>query len=346
MIIFDRSSLLKKLILAALSAALVVVACASYHPLNYPLSDHFDGNQFFNPQPYEEKNFWSVIKWKLSGGKIDDWEWREIQADTNPNARIQQGLKVTYINHATTLIQMDGQNILTDPVFTERVSPVDFAGPARFHAPGIAFDDLPDIDVVLISHNHYDHMDLESLQMLEKQFQPLFLVGLGEESWLKEEGLTHVKELDWWQEHPIIDGVSITMTPAKHWTTRTLFDRFKTLWGGYWIQGTKSVFFAGDTGLGTHFAQIQDKLGSPDLALLPIGAFMPEWFMHDNHMSPKDAIEAYEHLGAKQAMAIHFGTFDLGNDGQTTAPDQLKLELKTRPEIMFWVPEVGKSKRI
>ncbi len=321
-----------------------LVACSS-GGYNGPESDHFDGEQFHNQVRTHDKTVMDLLKWRFNRDQPEDaWQQIEQKASVQVPVRNNHGVLATFINHATVLVQIGGKNILTDPVWSERVSPVSFIGPKRYHPPAINMDELPPIDAVVISHNHYDHLDLATLKQLETHSQPVFIVGLGNRKLLESEGLTQVVELDWWQDYTLEGGVVITGTPAQHWSTRTRIDHNRTLWQGYLIADQHSrVFFAGDTGMGPHFAQIQKRFGSVDLALLPIGAYLPRWFMKDNHLSPDDALEAHYALQPRQSMAIHFGTFNLGDDGQDTASNRLKALLgeDQHKKVNFMVPEPG-----
>ncbi len=281
----------------------------------YKSSDHYDGKKFFNPNGVGLKSFWELVKWRMTANTVP---WPEHVAIKNFPLRPLTGtekINVTFINHATFLLQLPGLNILTDPVYSERVSPYRLMGPKRVKEPGIGFDNLPKIDVVLISHNHYDHLDLETLKKLDKKFQPLFLVALGDEVLLKKEGLQNVHELDWWNEVRVKD-VRFIFSPSQHWSSRTLWDKNKCLWGSFMIDnGASKIYFAGDTGYGKHFLDIKSRLGAPDLALLPIGAYKPRWFMSGHHMDPEEAGKAHHDLGAARSIAMHFGTFQLTDEG-------------------------------
>ncbi|WP_152553935.1 MBL fold metallo-hydrolase [Endozoicomonas elysicola] len=331
-------------ILGIMVAAVMLVACSS-GGYNGPVSDHFDGRQFHNQVKTHEKTVMDLLKWRFNRDQPEGaWQRVEEKASVTVPERNADGILATFINHATVLVQIGGKNILTDPVWSERVSPVSFIGPKRFHPPALAIEELPPIDAVVISHNHYDHLDLATLTQLEKHSQPVFIAGLGNRELLKGVGLTHVVELDWWQEHALGNQVVITGTPAQHWSTRTRIDHNRTLWLGYRIgDGRSQLFFAGDTGMGPHFAQIQERFGSMDLSLLPIGAYLPRWFMKDNHLSPDDALEAHYDLRSRQSMAIHFGTFNLGDDGQDTASQRLRalLEDEQHQQVHFMIPEPG-----
>ena len=301
----------------------------------YPKSDHYNGKTFFNPGQDDLKSFWQVLKWQLIG---DKQEWPENVANKNYPLRplgSNEKVNATFINHATFLLQLPGINILTDPVYSQRVSPMTFAGPKRVRAAGIPFELLPKIDVVVISHNHYDHLDLETLKMLDGKFHPLFLVPLGDEKLLKQAGIQNVKELDWWEEVRIRDNRFI-FSPSKHWSARSLWDKNECLWGSFMVDnGQSKIYFAGDTGYSPHFLDTKSRLGEPDLALLPIGAYKPQWFMQTHHMNPEEAVKAHIDLGAVRSIAMHFGTFQLSDEGINEPIDDLELareKLNISPE--------------
>ncbi len=279
----------------------------------YPISDHYDGEKFFNPEGHDIKSFWTVLKWKLTS---ETSPWPESIPNSNytlPPLETKKGV-VTFINHASFLVQLPGVNVLTDPIYSERASPVKFAGPKRVRAPGIEFELLPPIDVVVISHNHYDHLDLETLQRLDGKYHPLFLVPLGDEKLLKNAGIQNVKELDWWDEVQVKD-LKITFAPSQHWSARGLFDKCESLWGSFMLDHNGSkIYFAGDTGYGNHFSKIHERIGAPLLSLLPIGAYEPRWFMRAFHMNPEEALKAHEDLGSFLSFGMHMGTFQLTDE--------------------------------
>ena len=279
----------------------------------------FDGRLYGNLDPAKtiRKGFGEVLKWRLKGG-ARPWPKRldNAHAPSLPASLSAGELSVTGINHATDLIQFHGLAVLTDPVFSERVSPVSWLGPRRVRPPGIAFDALPKIHLVLVSHNHYDHMDLPTLARLWKRDRPRFVVPLGNARHLRDAGIADATELDWWKETDLGDGVSVVLTPAQHWSGRGLFDRRRALWGGFYLRaGGATAYFAGDTGNGEHFKLIKSRLGSPDAALLPIGAYEPRWFMRDQHVNPDEAVLAHLELGATLSLGMHFGTFPLSDEG-------------------------------
>lgn len=282
----------------------------------YKTSDHFDGKTFHNPGGRNDlKSFWQVLKWKWTA---DAKEWpSSLTNNEHPWRPLLEGEKfsATFINHSTFLLQLPGLNVLTDPVYSERVSPFRFAGPKRVRPPGIRFDDLPAIDVVIISHNHYDHLDLETLKQLDGKFKPLFIVALGDDKLLLKNGIQNVKALDWWEEVRVKDTRFI-FTPSQHWSARSLWDKNECLWGSFMVDnGVSKIYFAGDTGHGPHFKNTAARLGNPDLSLLPIGAYKPRWFMQFHHMDPEDAVKAHKDLGSKNSIAIHYGTFQLSDEG-------------------------------
>ncbi|MEN0060193.1 MAG: MBL fold metallo-hydrolase [Bdellovibrio sp.] len=232
---------------------------------------------------------------------------------------------LTWIGHSTSLLQIDGINILMDPIFSERASPVSFLGPRRLVALPFALSELPPIEVVLVSHSHYDHLDLPTLRELAKRSpDTVFLVPLGNKELLVSEGLHNVHEMDWWNEYSF-KNLKLTLTPAQHWSRRTLFDTNQTLWGGWHIRGSSlKVFFAGDTAYSQDFVDIRARLGSVDLALIPVGAYEPRWFMASSHTNPDDAVKVHLDLGAKLSIGVHWGTFRISDEFMTAPVEDLR----------------------
>lgn len=282
-----------------------------------PESDHFNGKIFFDPQGFQLKTFGQFLKWQLGESKTPWPVWVENKTRPEILKDIDRGrANVVFVNHATVLIQLPGINILTDPVWSDRVSPVSWAGPKRVRSPGLLFENLPKIDIVMISHNHYDHLDLPTLVRLKESHDPRFFVPLGDDAILKSVGISKVTSMDWWQEVDLGPSLKLNFTPAKHWSGRGFYDRNASLWGAYLIRNSgHNIYFAGDTGMGSHFAAVQKQFGDIDVAFLPIGAYEPRWFMRDSHMNPEDAVLAHQALKAKLSVAIHFGTWQLTNEG-------------------------------
>jgi L-ascorbate metabolism protein UlaG (beta-lactamase superfamily) len=308
----------------AVIALVVFIVDRSLRTKGYqgPISGHFDGTKFLNIKvsPPEEMRRGNPLKWVLSRQE-NPWEKRDVE-QTKPVAEVSDGeLIATFINHATVLIQTEGLNIITDPIYSERASPFSFIGPKRYAPPGVAFEDLPKIDVVLLSHNHYDHMDLPTLKRLAARDNPQIFVPLGNQEYLKRQGIDNVTELDWWDSNTISDNLSVVSVPAQHFSARALSDRNKTLWSGY-IASTPhgDIYFAGDTGFGPFIDKIAERFPKGfRLGILPIGAFKPEWFMKEVHISPDEAFGLQDSLDIREVLAIHFGTFKLADDGQDEA---------------------------
>ena len=279
----------------------------------FPVSDHCDGERFFNPGASSARGLRQVMKWRMEGNRAR-WPQRvENMPFPPPPAEVAPGsAAVTFIGHASFLLRIGGRAILTDPVFSERCSPVSWAGPRRVRAPGLALDALPRIDLILLSHNHYDHMDLPSLRRIHARDAPPIITTLGNTRTLA--GLGPVRELDWWQsaDHA---GLQITATPARHFARRGFSDLNRSLWAGFRLQGADgAIQFCGDSGAGPHWAAIGTRLGPPGLALIPIGAYEPRWMMAPVHMNPAEAVQAHLALGARRSIGMHFGTFQLTDE--------------------------------
>jgi L-ascorbate metabolism protein UlaG (beta-lactamase superfamily) len=309
------------------------------------ISDHFNGEQYFNPgyqkplssqQPRHSRWIW---RWIFG----NDWpEWPEVKdflPGPQPVARVPEGIfRITPVGHATFLIQIDGLNILTDPIWSDRCSPVSWMGPKRHKIPGIRFEDLPPIDAVLVSHNHYDHLDLLTLRRLAERGTQRCVAALGNFRLIRGAEIPIIDELDWWQSVHLSPNVSVTLVPAQHFSSRTPWDRNKTLWGGFVISGPSgNVFFAGDTGYGPHFQEIARRFSPIKAAILPISPFRPQQSKeppHEHrpviHMGPAEAVQAHMDLGAHVSIASHFQVFQLGSDGFHDAVNELASVLKER----------------
>jgi N-acyl-phosphatidylethanolamine-hydrolysing phospholipase D len=235
---------------------------------------------------------------------------------------------ITWVGHSTLLIQLDGVNILTDPQWSNRASPVTFAGPRRVTPPGLALEQLPRIDVVLISHDHYDHLDVATVTRVAQTHRPVFLVPLGLKKWFADLGIAEVVELDWW-DNRTIKGLVVTCLPAQHFSGRTLWDRNQRLWSAWAVAGReKRLFFAGDTGYYNVFKEIGTRLGPFDVAAIPIGAYLPPSIMRMSHMTPEEAVLVFTDVRARQFLAIHWGTFDLTEEPLEEPPQRLASEVR------------------
>lgn len=308
-------------------------------------SDHFDGRLFHNSTCRAGKTLREVLRWQRSRSPKRWPRWVENSAPVLPETITPNQIAITFINHATFLVQFAGLNILTDPVYSQRVSPFRSIGPKRVRAPGIPFENLPPIHLVLVSHNHYDHLDLPTLRRLAAAHAPRIVTGLGNRAFLARHGLTDVEDLDWWQETSCSDAI-VTLTPAQHWSGRTLQGKNRSLWGGFIVKvGALQFFFAGDTGLGPHFGEIQRRFGSFDVSLLPIGAYEPRWFTREQHMNPDEAVCAHIELKSRCSIGAHFGCFQLTDEGfDQPIHDLAKARhLYGVPEEQFLALNVGET---
>lgn len=275
--------------------------------------------RFLNPgeEPAAQHGFAASLRMVLEG---TGHRWPRRIADPPfpaPEGRVPDGhVAVTFIGHATFLLRFaDGPTLLTDPIWSKRCSPLPFIGPKRVRRPGLAFEALPQIDAVLLSHNHYDHMDLPTLRRLVRRDAPRIVTGLGNAAYLARKGIPGARELDWWQGTALPGGLTVTYLPARHFSARGVTDRAKTLWGGFAIEAPAGrLLFLGDTAMGGHMGMIGDHLGPVGVALIPIGAYDPGWFMRVVHMSPEEALDAARILRARTSVAMHFGTFKLTHE--------------------------------
>jgi len=303
-----------------------LVSCTSSP---YEKSEHYDGKKFFNPGVQVNKGLLQVLKWQLQGRKEAWPDW--IDDNLKPRLATQISnteVSLTYVNHATHLIQVAGLNVLTDPMFSKRASPLSWLGPRRHRAPGIAFQELPRIHVVLISHNHYDHMDLPTIRDLANQHDPLFVTPLGNGKYLQRAGAKTIVELDWWQKTELPSGGILHLAQVQHWSSRSLFDTNEALWGGFVLQvNGLNIYFGGDSGYGPHYIETKNRYGPMDVSILPIGSYEPRWFMKEQHMNPEEGIQAHRDLQSRFSIGTHVGTFDLANDGVDRPIQEFKMGL-------------------
>ncbi len=299
------------------------------HPW-YDRQHHTPGGGFQNLDPsMQAASFSEVAPWLLRRAfrSASHASPPVCAADVEALRSPPPSLRVTWIGHATLLLQWPGGTVLTDPIFSARASPLPFAGPARIPARPLAIDELPSVDVVLLSHNHYDHLDAPSVRALRARFDPLFLAPLGVDAHLRGWGVERVVAADWWQ-YVDVDGWRFHCTPAQHFSARSLFDRNATLWAGWYVEPrgdatAPRLFFAGDTAYADHFATCRTRLGAPDVACLPIGAYRPRRIMRPVHMNPEEAVQAFFDLGAAHFVPIHWGTFALTDEPLDEPPARL-----------------------
>ena len=290
-----------------------------------PITDHFDGLHFFDPDGVPPKGLADLWKWQMEG-KRETWPARAPSPSSDtPPARVISGVRLSFVGHASWLVQTGGLNILVDPVWSERASPVSFAGPKRVNDPGIPFEKLPKIDAVLVSHGHYDHLDIRTLSRLTKAFAPRVVTPLGNDlTMISSDAAIKAKGFDWHDRIELGAGVAVTLVPTRHWTARGLFDRNRCLWASFVLETPAGkIYIVCDSGYGTgaHFRNVRERHGTLRAAILPIGAYEPRWFMQDQHMNPADAVKALADCGAAQALAHHHGTFQL-TDEAIDAPEQ------------------------
>ncbi len=353
-------------LVAAAVCIAAVAACSTVNPHYDKTKPHHLPDGFRNNYAgVVEKGFALLLRWRFEAMRAGlpkpplhptprvEPDVAFVRANAVPSA-MQPA--VTWIGHATMLAQFGGLNLLTDPHFTRRASPFGFIGPERALPPGLSLEQLPRIDVVLISHNHYDHLDEGSVRALAAQRggPPLFVVPLGLKAWLAGIGVTHAVELDWWQAHKVGE-VEVVLTPVQHWSGRGLSDRMKTLWGGYAVFAPDLHFyFGGDTGYSKDFADTRERFaarqrqGGFDIALIPVGAYEPRWFMTEQHANPAEAVQIHRDLGAKASVGIHWGTFDLTDESLDEPPRALAEARRAQDvsEAAFFLMSVGETRRL
>jgi L-ascorbate metabolism protein UlaG (beta-lactamase superfamily) len=293
-----------------------------------PVSDHFDGLRFFDPDGVPPKSLGDVLRWQFGPGRERAaWpEWAPSgHADTPPPRVDGDKVRLSFVGHASWLIQTAGLNILIDPVWSARASPVSWAGPKRHNDPGVVFAALPAIDIALVSHGHYDHLDIPTLSRLAATSAPRVITPLGNDVTMRSaDDAIKAEAFDWHRRVELGNGVAVTLVPTRHWSARGLFDRNKTLWASFVMETPAGkIYIVCDSGYGEgkHFRSVAQAHGPLRLAILPIGAYEPRWFMKDQHMNPSDAVKALADCGAKRALAHHHGTFQL-TDEAIDAPER------------------------
>ncbi len=315
-----------------------------------PVSDHFDGTYFFDKDGSPPKKLWDVLRWQATRSPAK-WPERAPSpySDTPPAQVTGSKVRFSYAGHASWFIQTAGLNILVDPVWSDRASPFAAIGPKRVNDPGIAFDKLPAIDVVLVSHGHYDHLDVRTLSKLAAKFSPRVITPLGNDvTMTSTDANIRAEGFDWHQRVEIGNGVAVTLVPTRHWSARGLFDRNKALWASFVLETPAGkIYLVCDSGYGdgSHFRRVRDAHGPIRLATLPIGAYEPRWFMREMHMNPEDAVKALADCGAAQALAHHHGTFQLTDEAidQPVADLAVALDAAKVPREKFVALKPGQT---
>jgi L-ascorbate metabolism protein UlaG (beta-lactamase superfamily) len=340
----------------ALGFVLAVVVCGGCADVGGPVPGappHHRERGFANTSPaYAPARAWIRTRFFLARIWSSTFSPRTANLPRVPNdgAALRDSRAqalVTWVGHATLLVQLEGVNLLTDPQWSKRASPVRFGGPRRVTPPGLRFEDLPPIHLVLISHDHYDHLDLATVTRLAAVHRPRFVVPLGLKAWFTERGITDVEELDWWQSRRE-RGLTLTCLPAQHFSGRTFWDRNRRLWSGWAVQGRgKRFFFAGDTAYYDVFKEIGTRLGPFDLAAVPIGAYLPATIMKSGHTTPEEAVQVFEDVRARQLIPIHWGTFDLADEPLDEPPRRLEGEARRRGlgSDRVWVLKHGETRK-
>ncbi len=304
-----------------------IASCKTYY--GGAVSDHFDGKRFFDPENSDDKNLWKFLKWQLTKKSIPWPDHVELESYDQPPERVYgKELRVSNIGHVTFLIQTQGINILTDPVWSDRASPISFAGPKRVIDPGIKFEDLPPIDVVWISHNHYDHLDIDTIKKLWAVHKPRIITPLGNDTIIHSyDDEIKVEAYDWGDNVAITKDLKFYIEPMQHWSARGIFDRNKALWAALVIETNGgNIYFIGDSGYGEgrYFKRAKEKYGSFRLALLPMGAYEPRWFMKYAHMNPEEMVYAHWDLGSPWTVPSHYDVFKLTDEGRGEALKELE----------------------
>lgn len=343
---------LKRILPIFLLTALQVSCAPQYY--QGAVTDHFDGVHFANPGAPMEKSFFDLLKWMVNRDKQPWPPYRDLPSTDKPAERVQGDLlRVSFVGHVTLLLQTRGLNILTDPVWSDRASPFTWAGPKRVHPPGINFEDLPPVDLILISHNHYDHLDLATIARLWHRDQPRIIVPLGNDTIIRAQIPEAVVEAyDWGERVEVTPEIVVHLEPMLHWSARGLFDRNRALWAAFVITTPGGpIYFVGDTGYGDgiNFREVHEKFGPFRLAVLPIGSYDPRWFMASNHMNPEEMVRAFELMEGPLTIPTHYGTFQLADTGYEVPLQDLEIAKEhfqvpedrirpMRPGEHWWVP--------
>jgi len=352
--LFSRRRLLAGFASISTVAGVLGVRSAQARYYDGPVSDHFDGTRFFDVDGGPARTLADQWRWYREGRREKWPEWMPSPYSDRPPARVEGAeWRISYVGHASFLIQTGGLNLLIDPVWSQRCSPVSFAGPKRVNDPGIPFDALPKIDVVLVSHCHYDHLDVDTLSRLHAAHRPRVISPLGNDWIINDHDAKIATEAyDWHQHIDLGRGLALTMVPTRHWSARGLTDRNKALWASFVIETPAGrIYHVADSGYGdgTHFRAARDRYGPFRLAILPIGAYEPRWFMRDMHMNPAEAVQAHKDVNARRSLAIHWGTFDGLTDESLYEPPQQLAEERRKAGLSegeFFVLKHGETRSL
>ncbi|CCB85671.1 MULTISPECIES: MBL fold metallo-hydrolase [Parachlamydia] len=336
------------------SLCILAIFCFYFKRSYYqgPKSDHFTGKIFYNPWQVRPNSFFSFLKWKWDSRPKEWPAYVHVSSFETPRVQVTTAdVFITFIGHSTVLIQTEGMNILTDPVWSEKIGPYEWLGIKRVCDPGIPFASLPKIDLVLVSHNHYDHLDLKTLKKLWDRDCPMILTPLGNDAVIHQKHPEiQVKTLDWGECRSFNDQISLYLEPVQHWSARGIFDRDKALWGAFVIQTPNgNIYFPGDSGYCKEiFRKTKEKFGPFRLAFLPIGAYEPRWFMCYGHMDPEESVQAFKDLGEPLTIGIHYGTFQLSDEGylDPVAALQHAKEKFHVPETQFRLLAMGEISKV
>jgi len=337
--------------IVAMVTLLLMCACSTTETVT--LKKHHTSHGYVNNTPQESPAIGNMLEfaWESLTSDTRSFEYPIAKNDPHFLQHNTSEATITWIGHTTFLIQMGGVNILTDPHFSERASPVSWAGPKRYTPPGLSLAELPVIDIVLISHNHYDHLDLNSirqLQTMQGTTPPLFYVPLGLKSWFENVDIKNVKEFDWW-EQDTFKNFTVHSVPLQHYSSRTPWNRNESLWSGWVLEyNERKIFFVGDTGYSADFKDIGKRFGPMDLSLLPIGAYEPRQFMKSIHVNPAEAVKIHQDVRSRYSIGNHWGTFSLTTEDMDEPPKKLKeaLQQANVSQSEFFVMQHGETRML
>jgi L-ascorbate metabolism protein UlaG (beta-lactamase superfamily) len=301
--------------------------------LGIPSLARVEAKTFENVYPFPMKSFLDALKFRFTRSPAQWPESRPVARTPVVNRNLNGSeASITWIGHSTFLIEFEGLRVITDPVYSDWIGFTSWLSSTRVTPPALKLEQTPKVDLILVSHDHFDHMDLPSLEFFAKRDDPVIVAGLGSKPLLEETGFKKIVELDWYANHSIRDGVSVTFIPAQHWSMRVPFVRNTRLWGGFYLKvRDKTLYFVGDTGYHPKlFKEIHDRVGPVDFAFIPIGAFKPQDFVRDQHIDPIDAVELHRDVKSRKSVGMHFGTFQLTDEGIDEPCELLESTVKKK----------------